>query len=80
MSEISKNSSSQVVLKVVKAKTDKEVAEKLHRCFGHPEATRFRLVETAGPQWAENANLKKLIEETSQSCETCQIYKKPPAR
>ncbi len=70
-----------IVLKVVNARTDVEIATKLHRCFAHPSADRLlRLVNNAGEQWSNNDNLKQKIKEVTDSCSVCQVFKKPPPR
>ena len=70
-----------VVLKVIEAKSNHEIAKKLHRCFAHPSADRLiRFVNAAGDRWSEDKDLKDEIHNVTDQCEVCKIFKKPPAR
>ena len=65
-----------IVLKVTECKSNKEIAIKLHRCFGHPSASRLlRLVNSAGETWSRNASLKKEINEVTNNCEVYKVLK-----
>ena len=82
INEVSKDTlTGQIVLRVTQEKSDKEIAIKLHRSFGHPSANKLlQLVGNAGKRWSSNENLKKEIQEVTDHCKICQIYKKPPPR
>jgi len=73
--------SERIILRAVSDKSEKEIAEKLHRQFAHPTAERLiRLINTAGAQWSHNDKLKEQIKTVTESCQTCRMYKKPPPR
>jgi transposase InsO family protein len=72
---------SYIVLKVTECKSNKEIAIKLHRCFGHPSAGRLlRLINSAGETWSRNESLKREINEVTNNCDVCKVFKKPPPR
>ena len=75
------NPSESVTLTANTTKTNSEIATKLHRCFAHPSSDKLlKLVNSAGPKWADNQDLKREIATVSDNCITCKIYKKPPPR
>ena len=70
-----------ITLAVRDNKSNHEIAKKLHRSFAHPSSEKLiKLVNSAGPQWSENNELKTLIKQTTEECQTCKIFKKPPPR
>ena len=70
-----------ITMRVTNAKSNKEMASKLHRQFAHPSSEKLiRLVNNAGEQWASNTDLKEEIKRVTNECDTCKIYKKPPPR
>ena len=81
MQTVTNNPSESVTLIATRAKTNSEIATKLHRTFAHPASDKLlKLINNAGPQWAENQELKKEIISVSENCNTCKLYKKPPPR
>lgn len=56
----------------------KKIISKLHKQFAHPSSQRLiTLLKDAG---AHTDLTNKLVEELTRNCETCQKYKKTPAR
>ena len=56
-------------------------AVKLHTQFAHPSSERLiKLLKSAGPQWCNNKPLIDEIKKVTESCKTCTVFKKPPAR
>ena len=79
--EIERGSISNITLKVETVKSNREIAIKLHRQFGHAlEDKLLTLIQKAGQPWCDNKDLMEEIKEVCKNCETCQRYKKPPAR
>ena len=71
----------QTTLTLTHDKTNHEIASKLHRCFAHPSPDKIiKLVNSAGPQWSQNSDLKHEIKKVSENCDVCKIYRKAPSR
>ena len=71
----------QVILTTRNVKSNKDIAIKLHRCFAHPSSDKIiRLINQAGPKWADNLDLKEEVKSVSENCTVCKIFKKPPPR
>ena len=69
------------VEKVCNGSTASLIAKKLHRQFAH--ATADKLIATlknSNSSWKDNPTLKKKLVEVVDNCDTCQKYRKPPAR
>ena len=63
------------------SKSKHDIALKLHRQFAHPPSDRIiKLLNSAGEEWKNDDELKKLVRKVSDECKTCQIYKKTPSR
>ena len=70
-----------IILNITTSKTNKDIATKLYRCFAHPSEDRLlKLVNSAGPKWSDNKDLKEEIKKLFKKCRICQMYKKPPPR
>ena len=73
--------SDKIVLTVSTNKSDFEIAQKLHRQFAHPTKDKLlKLVKLAGEPWNNDQNLHKKIEDVTDSCQTCEKYKKAAPR
>ena len=69
--------SDKIILTVSTNKSDFEIAQKLHRQFAHPTKDKLlKLVKLAGEPWNNNQNLHKKIEDVTDSCQTCEKYKR----
>ena len=78
---LDKQDEQQITLTTTHAKTNSEIASKLHRCFAHPSPDKIiKLVNSAGPYWSQNSDLKHEIKKVSENCDVCKIYRKAPPR
>ena len=69
----------QLTLRVTVAKSNTEIAHKLHRSFAHPSTDKLlKLLKNAGGQWANNKELHEEIKNITEKCQICKINKKPP--
>ena len=69
------------IAKISDGATASLVAKKLHRQFAH--ATAEKLISTlknSNSSWKDDPNLRKKLVEVVDNCQTCQLYRKPPAR
>ena len=63
---------------VVKRSSPSQTALKLHRQFAHPSAER--LIKLVLSQGKECEDLVKAIQEVTNNCEVCIVYRRPPPR
>ena len=79
--ELEKGFISNITLTSAYEKSNHDIALKLHRQFAHAsEHKLISLVKNAGHPWSNNKDLIHEIKKVCQDCQTCIIYKKPPAR
>ena len=69
----------EIALTSISNLSDQQTAEKLHRQFAHPTATKLKkLVQDSGQK--NTKNLLKEIDQVTDHCEVCKKFKKPKPR
>ena len=68
-----------ITLNLLDSKDNHTIALKLHRQFAHPSKEKLlQLIKKAGESWCNNQNLMEEINNVSNNCTTCRLYRKMP--
>ena len=68
-----------ITLNLLDSKDNHTIALKLHRQFAHPSKEKLlQLIKKAGESWCNNQNLMEEINNVSNNCTTCKLYRKMP--
>ena len=81
LSTLDGNPGVNVTLSVTNTSSVRQQAVKIHKQFAHAPTTKLcKLLNSAGPQWASNEDLKKELQKVESSCNTCIQYRQAKPR